>query len=122
MHVGLPMRVSQDTSPGNPSCGPPKKSTSNPSYCLWSFQNTDLDSEKPHVGVPPRNNVWYRLATTMCFHSKRKGPCRTTSNITKVKPKLYLKGQGDLVSRLRTPMTHIVTPLIPIINLLTKSP
>ena len=31
----------------------------------------------------------------------------------------HLEGQGDLVSRL---ITHIVTPFIPIINLLTKSP
>ena len=34
----------------------------------------------------------------------------------------YLEGQGDLVSRLLTPLTHIVTQLTPIINLLTKSP
>ena len=35
---------------------------------------------------------------------------------------LYLEGQGDLVSRLITPITHIVTPVIPRINLLTKFP
>ena len=35
---------------------------------------------------------------------------------------LYLEGQGDLVSRLITPITHIVPPVIRIINLLTKSP
>ena len=34
----------------------------------------------------------------------------------------YLEGQGDLASRLISPITHIVTLLIPIINLLTKSP
>ena len=34
----------------------------------------------------------------------------------------YLEGQGDLVSRLITPITHIVTTILPIINLLTKSP
>ena len=34
----------------------------------------------------------------------------------------YLEGKGDLVSRLITPMTHMITLLIPIINLLTKSP
>ena len=34
----------------------------------------------------------------------------------------YLEGQGDLVSRLITPITHIVTTVIPLINLLTKSP
>ena len=34
----------------------------------------------------------------------------------------YLAGQGDVVSRLITPITYIVTPFIPIINLLTKSP
>ena len=33
-----------------------------------------------------------------------------------------LEGQGDLVSRLVTPITHIVTLNIPIINLLIKSP
>ena len=35
---------------------------------------------------------------------------------------LYLEGQGDLVSSFITPKTHIVTPIIPIINLVTKSP
>ena len=35
--------------------------------------------------------------------------------------KEYLEGQGDLVSRLITPISHIVTPIIPIINLVTKS-
>ena len=34
----------------------------------------------------------------------------------------YLEGQGDLVSRLVSPITQIVTLIIPIINLLTKSP
>ena len=34
----------------------------------------------------------------------------------------YLEGQGDLVSRLITPITHIITLMISIINLLTKSP
>ena len=34
----------------------------------------------------------------------------------------YLEGQGDLVSRIIAPITHIVTPIVPIINLLTKSP
>ena len=34
----------------------------------------------------------------------------------------YLDGQEDLVSRLITPTTHIVTLIIPIINLLAKSP
>ena len=31
-------------------------------------------------------------------------------------------GQGDLVSRLITPITHIVSPFILIVNLLAKSP
>ena len=34
----------------------------------------------------------------------------------------YLEGQGGLVSRLRNPITHIVTLIIPSINPLTKSP
>ena len=34
----------------------------------------------------------------------------------------YLEGQWDLVSRLITPITHIVTLAIHLINLLTKSP
>ena len=34
----------------------------------------------------------------------------------------YLEGQGDLVGRLRTPITHILTLFIPMIKLLTKSP
>ena len=33
-----------------------------------------------------------------------------------------LEGQGDLVRRLVTHITHIVTLVIPIINMLTKSP
>ena len=36
--------------------------------------------------------------------------------------RFYLEGQGDLVSRLIIPITHIVTLIIRIINLLTKSP
>ena len=34
----------------------------------------------------------------------------------------YLERRGDSVSRLITPITHIVTLVIPLINLLTKSP
>ena len=34
----------------------------------------------------------------------------------------YWEGQGDLVSRLITPITHIITLVIPITNQLTKSP
>ena len=34
----------------------------------------------------------------------------------------YLEGQGDLVSRLITPITQIVTLVITVINPLTKSP
>ena len=34
----------------------------------------------------------------------------------------YLEGEGDLVSRLITPITQIVTLVTLIINLLTKSP
>ena len=37
-------------------------------------------------------------------------------------PPFYLEGHGNLVSRLITPITHIVTPVIPLINPLTKSP
>ena len=36
--------------------------------------------------------------------------------------KLYLEGQADLVSRSIPPGTHVVTPAIPLLNLLTKSP
>ena len=34
----------------------------------------------------------------------------------------YLEGHGDLVSRLITPISKMITPIIPIINLLSKSP
>ena len=34
----------------------------------------------------------------------------------------YLEGQGDLVSGFITPITHIVALVIPLVNLLTKSP
>ena len=40
----------------------------------------------------------------------------------KTEPNPYLEGQGDLVSRLVTPITHIITIVIPIILLLIKSP
>ena len=39
-----------------------------------------------------------------------------------VKKLTCLEGQGDLVSRLITPIAHTVIRVIPIINLLTKSP
>ena len=34
----------------------------------------------------------------------------------------YLEGRGDVVSRLTAHITHTVTLIIPIINLLTRSP
>ena len=34
----------------------------------------------------------------------------------------YVEGHGDLVSRLQTPVTHTVTLVIPIVNLLALSP
>ena len=34
---------------------------------------------------------------------------------------LYLEGQGDFVSRFITPIKHVVTSVIPILKLLTKS-
>ena len=37
-------------------------------------------------------------------------------------PWVYLEDQVELVSSLGTPITHIVTLLIPNINLLAKSP
>ena len=37
----------------------------------------------------------------------------------RIQIRVYLEGRGDLVSRLRTPITHIVNSLIPFINLLT---
>ena len=45
--------------------------------------------------------------------------CRSAFSLT---PKPYLDGQGDLVSRLVTPITHIVNLIIPIIHPLTNSP
>ena len=36
--------------------------------------------------------------------------------------RIHLEGQGDVVSRLITFITHIVTLIIPITRLLTKSP
>ena len=36
--------------------------------------------------------------------------------------KSYLEGRGDLVSIFITPISHIVSPIIPSINLLTMSP
>ena len=41
---------------------------------------------------------------------------------SQVPHRVYLEGHGDLVSRLITFITHIVTLNLPIINLLTKSP
>ena len=34
----------------------------------------------------------------------------------------YLEGHGDSVSSLMTPISHIITPIVPIITLLTKPP
>ena len=34
----------------------------------------------------------------------------------------HMESQGDLVSRLRTSITHVVILIIPILNLLTTSP
>ena len=34
----------------------------------------------------------------------------------------YLEGQGDVVSRLISTITHIITPIIPTIDLLIKFP
>ena len=42
-------------------------------------------------------------------------------NISGLKAAGYLEGHGDLVSRLITPISHIITPIIPIIDVLTKS-
>ena len=42
--------------------------------------------------------------------------------LAQVSHKPYLEGQGDLVSRLITPITHIVTLIIPTMNLFTKFP
>ena len=39
-----------------------------------------------------------------------------------MKAAFYLEGQGYLVSILRTPITHIETPVTLIVNPLTKSP
>ena len=39
-----------------------------------------------------------------------------------LEPNTYLEGQGDFVGRFITPITHIVTPVIPIIKLVTKPP
>ena len=47
---------------------------------------------------------------------------RTPKECHKLGFRVYLEGQGDLVSRLITPITHIVTLNISIINLLIKSP
>ena len=48
----------------------------------------------------------------------QEGPVRFSGGAAKP----YLENQGDLVSRLITPIPHIVALVIPIINLLTKSP
>ena len=37
-------------------------------------------------------------------------------------PGVYLESQGEFVRILVTPISHIATPITPIINLLTKSP
>ena len=54
------------------------------------------DAQSPHLGLLWRRGITWFIA--------------------------YLEGQGDLVSRLITPITHIVTLVLPLINLVTKSP
>ena len=58
-------------------------------------------------------------------------PCRPPQRETRVRVRFkplgrgfeaYLEGQGNVVSRLKTALAHIVTLIIPIIKLLTKSP
>ena len=55
----------------------------------------------------------HQLLTSGCLD-----PQVTLSQLARV----YLEGQGDLVDKLITPVTHIVTPIIPIVNLVTESP
>ena len=50
------------------------------------------------------------------YHRGQKGDTRSLDYGS------YLEGQEDLVSRLITPITHIVTLILPIISRLTKSP
>ena len=50
------------------------------------------------------------------------GVANYASGVETLTFKLCLEGQGDLLSRLITPITHIITPIIPIINLVIKSP
>ena len=52
------------------------------------------------------------MFTAACYSSSEGGDYVSAGN--------YLEGQGDLVSRLIAPISHIATLNIPIINILTK--
>ena len=47
---------------------------------------------------------------------------RDVQQIRSVGTDKYLEGQGDVVSRLISTITHIITPIIPTIDLLFKTP
>ena len=64
------------------------------------------------VGIELFNAPWSGLSPVQALHKR----------VSAWGVYLCLEGQGDLVSRLRTPTTHIIPLVIPIINLLTKSP
>ena len=53
-----------------------------------------------------------------------RGTVRTTPCVMLCHTRNYLEGQGDLLSSFITPISHVITSIIPIINtyLLTKSP
>ena len=62
---------------------------------------------------------------SLCTQTSENKPLlsqRLSQEMSQTTPITYLEGQGDLVSRLIAPITHIVTLLTPILNLLTKSP
>ena len=92
--------------------------------------------KKKRPGIKPLSDVLEHISCGNCQYflcfgcicpSHPLGEMRGRSGVFGVyglgfKLKAYLEGQGDLVSRLVTPITHIITLVIPIINLLIKSP
>ena len=67
------------------------------------------------ITVIPNFDFMTTLTVTIVIKLCEKG----ARDITTIQ---HLEGHGDLVSRLISPISHIITPIIPIINLLTKSP
>ena len=84
-------------------------------YGGWNWGLKGLGSTTPDV-LALNQNLGYAGQCRPLQHAFR------NSGLQGVRVAPLLGGSGDLISRLRTPIAHVVPPVIPLINLLTKSP